>query len=91
MRLDGTWHRPKAIDGVSVAGRLSGSAPGEIPPGSPLYWEKHAGGLTQAARIDDWKGVRSGAADPWELYDLKTDAAESTDVAAQHADVVESH
>ena len=87
--LTGTWHRPKAIDGVSVAGRLSGPARGEIPPGSPLYWEKHAGGLAQAARIDDWKGVRSGAAGPWELYDLKTDAAESTDVAGQHADVVE--
>jgi uncharacterized sulfatase len=86
--LTGTWHRPKAIDGVSVAGRLSGSAPGELPPGSSLYWEKHAGGLTQAARIGDWKGVRSGTAGPWELYDLKTDAAEATDVAAQHADVV---
>jgi arylsulfatase A len=86
--LTGTWHRPKAIDGISVAGRLSGSAPGEIPPGSPLYWEKHAGGLAQAARIGDWKGIRSRAAGPWELYDLKTDAAESTDVAAQHAHVV---
>jgi arylsulfatase A-like enzyme len=87
--LTGTWHRPKTIDGVSVAKRLSGTAPDPVPPGSPLYWETHAGGLAQAARVGDWKGVRSGAAAPWELYDLKTDSAESTDVAGQHADVVE--
>ncbi len=87
--LTGTWRRPKTIDGVSVAQRLSGPAPDPAVPASPLYWETHAGGLAQAARVGDWKGVRSGAAAPWELYDLKTDAAESTDVAGQHADVVE--
>jgi arylsulfatase A-like enzyme len=86
--LTSTLHRPKAIDGVSVAGKLSEPTGGEIPPRSLLYWEQHAGGVPQAARVDDWKGVRSDATSPWELYDLKTDAAESTDVAGQHADVV---
>lgn len=86
--LTSTLRRPKAIDGVSVARRLLESPGSNAPPGSPLFWE-HRGGVGQAARVDDWKGVRSGVAAPWELYDLKADPAESADVAAQHPDAVQ--
>lgn len=88
--LTGTWRRPKAIDGVSIVPRLRPATNSDSPPpGSPMYWERHAGGFAQAARVDDWKGVRSGADGPWELYDLKTDPAESKDLADAHPDVIE--
>jgi arylsulfatase A-like enzyme len=54
----------------------------------PLYFEFHERGFTQAARMGDWKAVRLGMKQPIELYDLKTDAAEQHDMAAQHPDVV---
>ena len=43
--------------------------------------------------MGDWKGVRLGVAKdpnaPIELYNLKTDLGETTDVAREHPDVVE--
>jgi arylsulfatase A-like enzyme len=88
--LTGTWRRPKTIDGVSIIRRLSPPANSDSPPpASPLYWESHAGGFAQAARVDDWKGVRTGADGRWELYDLKTDPVESKDVADAHPDAIE--
>jgi arylsulfatase len=35
---------------------------------------------------DGWKIVQPGKEKPWELYDLNTDRAEMTDMAAQHPD-----
>ena len=46
-----------------------------------LYWEFHEGGFIQAVRSGDWKLVGK------ELYDLKTDIGEKTDVAAGHPDI----
>lgn len=51
-----------------------------------LYWEFHEQGSKQAVRMGDWKAVRP-VGGPLELYDLKTDLGETTDVAAQHPDV----
>jgi len=39
-------------------------------------------------RRGDWKAVRTGAGAPVELYDLKTDRGEATNVAVQHPDIV---
>jgi arylsulfatase A len=82
---------PDGIDGISMLPVLLGD-PSE-PERPPLYWEYH--GLwngAQAVRIGRWKGVRLGGHDdldaPIELYDLEVDAAETTDVAADHPDVV---
>lgn len=54
-----------------------------------LYWEFHEGGFKQAALYQGrWKGIRTGSADaPIVLYDLKTDIGETTNVAAQQADI----
>ena len=38
--------------------------------------------------MGDWKAVRLGTKKPVELYDMKTDAAEARDVAAQNPEVV---
>jgi len=55
-----------------------------------LYWEFYERGPAQAIRIDNWKGVIPAfGSKQVELYDLQTDPGETTDVAAQHAPVVQ--
>ena len=76
---------PPGLDGVSVLPALLDGKTVEHPP---LYWEFHERGFDQAARIGDWKAVRHGLKKPIELYDLKSDPGETTDVAAKHPDVV---
>jgi arylsulfatase len=34
--------------------------------------------------MGDWKLVAEGAAGPWELYDMRTDRAESNNLAEKH-------
>ena len=41
----------------------------------------------RAVRVGDWKLV-AAKGDPWELYDLSTDRAESHNLAAEHPDTV---
>ena len=50
-----------------------------------LWWmhEKN-----RALRVGDWKIVAAGAKSPWELYDLRTDRAESNDLASQQPEKV---
>jgi arylsulfatase A-like enzyme len=45
-----------------------------------LFWE-HEG--NRAVRVGDWKLVAKGPGGPWELYDLKADRTEMTDLAAK--------
>ncbi len=57
-----------------------------------LYWEFSSGGGQYAVRMGDWKGVRVGVSrNPdagWQIFNLSTDPAETTDVAAQHPELV---
>ena len=57
---------------------------GEQPTDHALYWE-HTGNA--AIRRGRWKLVREFPM-PWELYDMDTDRAETTDLAAQRPDIV---
>jgi len=83
---------PKSTDGISVLPSLLGKKDQSEHP--YLYWEIHAPmkGM-QAVRFGDWKAVRKGthlnANAPIELYNLKTDLSEKTDVAALHPQEVE--
>ncbi|MCB9876560.1 MAG: sulfatase-like hydrolase/transferase [Planctomycetes bacterium] len=74
---------PDDVDGLSFAPTLIG---GDWQRQHEyLYWE--IGGQT-AVRCGDWKLIRTGPKQAWQLYDLATDVSEQHDVAAQQADVV---
>jgi len=82
---------PEAIDGVSILPALLGE-PRKQKKHDYLYWEFHEQGQKQAVRWGDWKGVRLNVAKdpngPIELYNLKTDLGETTDLADKYPDVV---
>jgi arylsulfatase A len=73
-------------DGVSILSLLKG---GPAPKRECFYWELHESGPSlQAIRFGDWKAVKNGPSAAVELYDLKTDPGEKTDLAAKNPDVV---
>ncbi len=84
---------PKNIDGLSFAPLLRGQSQ---TPHEFMYWESPGYGSQQVARMKNWKAVRQqmGPAKrkrqpiKTELYDLGSDPNETTDVAAQHPDIV---
>jgi arylsulfatase len=51
----------------------------------PLFWEWSNG---QAMREGDWKLVRWGKENPWELYDVESDPTETENLAEKHPDIV---
>jgi arylsulfatase A len=85
LELAGLPPRPR-LDGVSVVPVFTGrvASLGE----RALYWEYPQKRLHQAIRVGKWKGVRFGTDQPLELYDLSTDVAESSNVAARHPETV---
>ena len=85
---------PSGLDGISFAPALLGKNQAERPF---LYREFPGYGGQVSLRMGDWKGVVQNlipqgkrAAQPWkiELYNLKTDIGETTDVAAKHPEIV---
>ncbi len=90
---------PPGIDGISFAPTLMGKKQDSRPF---LYRESQAGGGQQYIRLGDWKGIRLNLHPPTggkkkqttpgstdlELYNLRTDPAETTNVAAQHPEIV---
>jgi arylsulfatase A-like enzyme len=77
---------PTGIDGISVVPTLLDQ--GVQKRHEFLYWEFHEGPSQQAVRMGDWKAIRKRPGAPLELYDLRRDLAEQTDVAVQHPEVV---
>jgi arylsulfatase A-like enzyme len=78
---------PKDIDGISMLPAIL-SKPQKSH--NHLYWDYGHVRKTykQAVRMGDWKGVRNGATAPIELYNLKDDLGEGSDVASKHPQVV---
>lgn len=78
---------PANIDGVSFLPTLRGEAQPE--PVRDLYfvWREggllHQGGCTEALRQGDWKLVRDNLFAPIELYNVKDDPQETTDLASK--------
>ena len=74
-------------DGVSVVPMLCGKDGQRERP--YLYWESPGkDGMMQAVRAGNWKAIRPKLGSPFELYDLKADPAETTNVVSRHPDVV---
>ena len=78
-------------DGISFVPTLHGNA-SEQEAHEYLYWEFFERGGRQAIRMGDWKAVRLKVnKDPtskFQIYDLKNDLGETTDVAQEHPDLV---
>jgi arylsulfatase A-like enzyme len=88
--LAGASTHVPTTDGLSIVPTLLGR--GEQKQHDYLYWE--AAGSTQnvieqAVRWGDWKAIRPNARSSWELYNLKSDLAETTNLASQHPDVLQ--
>lgn len=80
---------PKGIDGLSFLPTLLGQ--GGQKAHDFLYWEFPGYGGQQAVREGNWKAVRQKLGQKkimTELYDLKADPNETTDVAAKNPEVV---
>jgi arylsulfatase A-like enzyme len=80
---------PDGLDSVSLLPTLLGR--GAQATHEYLYWEFYESGFTQAVLLDGrWKGIRlKSPAAPIRIYDLGTDPAEATDVAAREPMLVE--
>ncbi len=74
---------PDDLDSISFAPTLRGGPPKQQAH-EFLYWEFHEGGFRQAALLEGrWKGIRQGGPDATpSVFDLRTDPAETRNVAA---------
>ncbi|GAB3911955.1 arylsulfatase [Larkinella knui] len=73
------------LPGVSLTNLLFQGT--ELPADRAIFWER-AG--NRAVRQGKWKVVSIFPQNKWQLYDLETDRGETTDLAAQHPDVVKA-
>jgi arylsulfatase A-like enzyme len=82
---------PQGIDGVSFLPTLLGKE--QSSPKRDLYFVRREGGpayggkTIDAFRRDDWKLLQDSPFQPLELYNLKSDPQETTDLAAKNRKV----
>ena len=77
---------PDYVNGVSVWPTLRGER--QDLSDRTLYWEFHERGFQQAIRWNNWKAIKLGEDESWELYDLTADVAETNNIAGDHPDIV---
>ncbi len=79
-----------ATDGADLTGLLTGKAAKR--PSDFLLWEFHGYGGQLALRLGEWKAVRQTLDNkpnsPVLLFNIAQDPSETTDVAAEHPDLV---
>jgi arylsulfatase A-like enzyme len=76
---------PESIDGISMLPAWTGQSQKNH---EFLYWEFHEKGFSQAVRMGDWKAIRLPESKTLELYNLKEDIGEKSNVASQHPDII---
>ncbi|MBC8406958.1 MAG: sulfatase-like hydrolase/transferase, partial [Planctomycetes bacterium] len=77
---------PTNLDGISMVPELFGeTAARKQGQHQYLYWEL---GQQRAVRMKNWKAVKPGKQQDWELYNLANDTTESNDLAVDQADVL---
>lgn len=79
---------PGHTDGLSFLPTLLGQ---DQTPHEFLYWEFPSYTGQQAVRMGNWKAIRRNMFEDnlqLELYNLKDDPAETTDVAAEHPEII---
>ncbi|MGI9518800.1 MAG: arylsulfatase [Pirellulaceae bacterium] len=85
-------HVPADIDGISLVPTLLGK-PDQQAQHPLLYWQwarfnpenNRYGDSMQAIRRGNLKLLRNSEQEPWELYDLKTDPYETTNIAGERS------
>ncbi|HEX4071275.1 MAG TPA: sulfatase-like hydrolase/transferase, partial [Planctomycetaceae bacterium] len=79
---------PPGLDSISFGPAITGDNLHQQQH-SYLYWEFYERGSKQAVRMGDWKGViQPMGSNSVELYDMRTDLGETSDVAGKHPKVV---
>ncbi|WP_240163881.1 arylsulfatase [Spirosoma taeanense] len=85
------YKQPFTTDGISFLPTLLGQ-PSSQKQHAFLYWEYPEKGGQLAVRMGNWKAVktdvRKNRSGLWELYDLDKDVGETSNVAAQHPDLI---
>jgi arylsulfatase A-like enzyme len=87
---DLTGQKVENTDGISLLPELTGNSKAQKQH-PYLYFEYPEKGGQLAIRMGDWKGVKVNMRkDPntkWQIYNLKTDRNETTDLASQHPEL----
>jgi arylsulfatase A-like enzyme len=72
--------KDRVLDGVNILPALEGSAT-KVERPQPLFWRLHmAPNMKIAMRVDDWKILADETLSEFELYNLKDDVKETTDL-----------
>ena len=74
------------LDGISMLPVLKGQA--HPAPERVMYWEFYERGFQQAVRWKHWKAIRLAHDAPWQLYNLTEDKGETTNIAAEHPEIL---
>lgn len=83
------YQLPEGTDGISFVSAMTGEK--DQNPHEFMYWEFPSYKGQQAVRMGEWKGIRKDIFDgnmEIELYNLKDDIREETNVADQHPEIV---
>jgi arylsulfatase A len=73
--------KDRVIDGTSLVPLFSGKP---VKRKEPIYWRNNYFKMRLALMIGDWKLIGSDDRKTFELYNLKDDIAETTDVSAKY-------
>ena len=82
--------KPNNTDGISLLPTLLGKNKDQKQR-DYIYWEYPEKGGQLAIRMGDWKGVkvnlRKNLNNRWQIFNLKTDRNETTDIASEHPEL----